>query len=132
MKKRTEVNDDLTVNGFYIKDVEIGFFGEQDEGKRVLRAMGLPDDVLPFSAAAFLQDKKIRWKDCDGRVASLSFKVKDDQIEFFGSYLGNRKSARMFREWGDYEEHDKVAHLESEAIGNLCMMCIFEKLPDAV
>ena len=132
MKKRAEVNDNLTVNGFYIKDVEQGFFGEQNEGKKVLQVMGLPDDVLPFSVAAFLQDKKIRWKDRNGKVASMSFKLKDDQIEFFGSYLGNRKSTRMFREWGDYEESEKISRLESEAIGNLCMMCIFEKLPDVV
>lgn len=130
MKKRIEIDDQLKVNGFYIKDVELGFFGEQDEGKVVLQAMGLPTDVLPFSAATFLQDRKIRWKDSNGKVASMSFKVKDDQIEFFASYLGNRKSARMFREWGDYEEHDKIVHLESEAIGNLCMMCIYEKMPN--
>ena len=130
MKKRTETNDQLKVNGFYIKDVEQGFFGEQDEGKWMLQCMGLPDDVLPFSVAAFLQDKKIRWKDCNGKVASMSFKLKDDQIEFYGSYLGNKKSTRMFREWGDYEEPEKIARLESEAIGNLCMMCIYEKMPN--
>lgn len=128
MKKRMVVNDDLKVNGFYIKDVEQGFFGEQGEGKAVLQAMGLPTDELPFSIAAFIQAGKIRWKDCNGKAASMSFKLRDDQIEFFGSYLGHRKSSRMFREWGAYEDSDKIAHLESEAIGNLCMMCIYEKL----
>lgn len=130
MKKRTEVNDQLTVNGFYIKDVEQGFFGEQDEGKKMLKMMGLPNDVLPFSVITFLQDKKIRWKDSNNKIASISFKVKEEQIEFFGSYLGKKGSARMFREWGDYEEADKITHLESEAIGNLCMMCIYEKMPN--
>jgi len=130
MKKRTEIDDQLKVNGFYVKDVELGFFGEQDEGKRMLQMMGLPTDTLPFSAATLLQDKKVRWKDCNGKVASMSFKLKDDQIEFYGSYLGNKKSTRIFREWGDYEEADKIVRLESEAIGNLCMMCIYEKMID--
>jgi len=130
MKKRTEIDDQLKVEGFYINDVELGFFGEQDEGKKMLKMMGLPSDTLPFSTAAFIQNRKIRWKDCNGKVASISFKLRDDQIEFFGSYLGNKKSTRIFREWGEYEEAETIAHLESEAIGNLCMMCIYEKLID--
>lgn len=130
MKKRTEMDGQLKVDGFYVNDVELGFFGEQNEGRKMLQMMGLPTDTLPFSAAAFIQNRKVRWKDCNGKVASMSFKLKDDQIEFFGSYRGIRKSNRIFREWGDYEERETIVHLESEAIGNLCMMCIYEKMSD--
>lgn len=128
MKKRNLINNETTANGFYINEVIHGFFGDQGEGKQMLQIMGLPDNTLPFSVAAFLQATKIRWKDINGKVASIAFKLKPDQIEFSGSYLGNRKQTRMFREWGDYEDPVKVKKLESEAIGNLCMMCIYEKL----
>ena len=126
--KKKRVDTQEKVNGYYIRDVETGFWGDQGEGEFLLSYMGLNQNRIPFSTAQFLQNRRICWKDSDGNVATMSFKVKEDQIEFYGFYLGKKKSARMFREWGEYEDPEMVIRMESEAIGNLCMMCIFEKI----
>lgn len=126
--KRKEINDKTEINGYYINEFTRGFFGDKDEGNWMLIQMGLPADVIPFSAMTFLRNKKACWKDKDGNVASISFKLKENQIECFGNYLGNKKSIRMFCEWGAYEDKEIIARLESEAIGDLCMKCIYENL----
>ena len=126
--KRKEVGKNKKVNGYYIHEFTQGFFGEQNEGKIMLRKMGLPTEIIPFSAVAFLQNRKIKWKDTDGNIASISFKEKPSQIEFFGSYLGKKKSYRMFREWGVHEDKEVIVRIESEAIGDLCMKCIYDNL----
>lgn len=127
MKKKQ--TDDLTkAKGYYINEFTRGFLGEKGEGNKMLRQMGLSTGMVPFSVATFLQNKKIRWKDCDGRMASISFKIKPDQMECFGSYLGQKKSIRLFREWNNHEDPEVIARLESEAIGDLCMKCIYENL----
>jgi len=128
MRRRTKINENVTVNGFYVNETTLGFFGEKDEGRQMLQMMGLPVDRPPFSVAAFLQNKKIRWTDSRKNVAHISFKLKPEQIECSGSYLGKRKKLRVFREWDNYEDPSIVAKLESEAIGDLCMRCIYEKL----
>lgn len=114
--------------GFYIDGFVRGFFGEKSEGSRMLRMMGLPAGTVPFSVAVFLQNRTARWTDKDGNVASISFEVKPGQMECSGSYLRHRKSMRLYREWNDYEDAETVARLESEAIGDLCMRCIFENM----
>ena len=126
--KRKETNDKTKINGYYINELTRGFLGEQNEGNRMLNLMGLPINVVPFSVAVFLQNQKIFWKDQNGNKASISFKLKHNQLECFGSYLGKRKSIRLFRECGEYENPEVIAHLESEAIGDLCMKCIYENL----
>lgn len=105
-----------------------GFFGDRGEGKAMLSAMGLPSDIAPFSVYTFLQNGMIRWKDCNGYIARISFQVKPEQIVCNGSYRGKRKAMRVFREWDEYEDATTVAKLESEAIGDLCMRCIYEKM----
>lgn len=126
--KRKETNNQIKISGYYINELIRGFLGEQDEGNKMLRLMGLPTGIVPFSVAIFLQNKKTCWKDKDGNVASISFKLKPNQMECFGSYLGKKKSIRLFREWGNHEDLETVARLESEAIGDLCMKCIYENL----
>lgn len=126
--KRKEINDKTKINGYYIKEFERGFLGEQNEGNRMLKRMGLQIDVIPFSVITFFRNKKVRWKDRDGNVAEISFKLKENQLECFGTYLGNKKSMRVFREWGVHEDQEIIAILESEAIGDLCMKCIYENL----
>ena len=130
MKARNNIDENATVNGFYLKEVAECFFGPQDEGKWLLQYQGLDFDKLPFSVATLIREGKASWKDPIGRVCTISFKLKDDQIEFFGTYLGRKKMMRIFREWGDYESKEKIARLESEAIGNMCMKCIYESIPD--
>ncbi|MCM1142618.1 MAG: hypothetical protein NC453_28945 [Muribaculum sp.] len=129
MKKR-ELNETIKVNGFYIHEVNLGFFGERNEGKRMLKEMGLPTDTVPFSTSTFLRKRKIFWRDCSGYIVCICFIIKPNQIECFGSYLGKRKSIRMFREWSSCDSPEKVARLESEAIGDLCMRCIYDPLFD--
>lgn len=126
--KRKATGDNLKVNGYYISDLVRGFYGEQDEGRQMLRLMGLPNNHLPFSVAAFLLNKKIFWKDSQGNKATISFRFKPNQMECFGTYKKKRKSIRMFLEWDSQEDPEKIARLESEAIGDLCMRCIFENL----
>lgn len=129
MRRRHTANE-VTLKGFYINEVAQGFWGEQNEGRKLLALMGLPDDVIPFSIATLIQNHKIYWKDALGNRASIGFKLKDDQIECYGSYLKRRKTLRVFREWGYNENKEKIARLESEAIGDLCMHCIYEILID--
>ena len=126
--RRRNVDRNRTIKGYYVHEFARGFFGEQDEGRKMLRRMGLPADAIPFSAAVFLKDRKIRWKDASGRVASISFKLTPTQMECFGNYLGKRKSTRLFREWSSHEDSETVAKIESEAIGDLCMRCIYDNL----
>ena len=116
------------VKGFYINELIKGFMGDQNEGRKMLQMMGLPTDTVPFSAATFLQNQRIFWKDADGNRATISFKLKPNQLECFGTYLKKRKSMRLFREWGSHEDPDIISRLESEAIGDCCMRCIYENL----
>lgn len=128
--KRKEVNNKVKIKGFYVNELTRGFMGEQNEGKAMLKRMGLSSDTIPFSVIKFLQKRKTFWKDITGNVASIHFKTKGNQIECFGSYLGQKKSVRVFREWSIHEDLDKISKLESEAIGDLCMRCIYDPLFD--
>lgn len=126
--KRKVINDKVKINGYHIQEFNRGFFGENGEGKRMLKIMGLSPEIIPFSTAIFLQNKRVFWTDRDGNRATISFKMKPDQFECFGTYLGKRKSLRIFREWNNYEDPDMIARLESETIGELCMKCIYENI----
>lgn len=126
--KRKAINDTVKVNGYYIREFNKGFLGEHKEGERMLQKMGLDPAVIPFSTAIFLQNKRIFWKDNQGNRATISFKLKPDQLECFGTYLGKRRLHRIFREWNNYEDPDMIARLESDTIGELCMKCIYENM----
>ncbi len=148
--KKKQTNDSTRVKGFYINELIRGFFGEQNEGKLMLEKMGLSPDTVPFSAAIFLQNRHIYWFDKDGNRVVISFKLKPNQLECFGTiiipkdpelykaelktnpkaekFYKKKKSIRLFREWGEYEDPDTIARLESGAIGDCCMRCIYENL----
>lgn len=126
--KKIETNDSTKVKGFYVNEIIRGFFGEKNEGKVMLSKMGLNSDEIPFSVAIFLQNQHIFWKDKDGNKATISFKLKPNQLECFGTYHKKRKSMRLFREWGTHEDPEVIARLESEAIGDCCMRCIYDNL----
>ena len=126
--KKKETNDLITVHGLYINELKRGFFGEHSEGKKMLQIMGLPIESLPFSAALFLQKRKAQWKDKDGNTAYISFKYKQNTLECHGSYLKKKKTIRLVFEWGNHEDMEMIAKLESETIGDLCMKCIYDNL----
>lgn len=126
--KRKVINESVKINGYYIRDFNKGFFGEKQEGAKMLKAMGLAQDAIPFSTATFFQNRRIFWKDSQGNRVTISFKMKPDQLECYGTYLGKRKSLRLFREWNNYEDPEMIARLESESIGELCMKCIYENM----
>lgn len=126
--RKKETNNQTKVKGFYINELTRGFLGDQNEGQIMLKKMGLPIDTVPFSVAIFLQNQKIFWIDKNGNKATISFKLKPNQLECFGTYLKKRKSMRLFREWGNHEDPEVIARLESEAIGDCCMRCIYENL----
>lgn len=126
--RKKETNNQTKVKGFYINELTRGFLGDQNEGQIMLKKMGLPIDTVPFSVAIFLQNQKIFWMDKNGNKATISFKLKPNQLECFGTYLKKRKSMRLFREWGNHEDPKVIARLESEAIGDCCMRCIYENL----
>lgn len=128
--RKKDTNDLVTVKGLYINELVRGFFGEHCEGKKMLQMMGLPSDTLPFSAATFLQKRKVQWKDSDGNIAYISYKYKQNQLECHGSYLKQRKTIRLVLEWGNREDMEMIARIESETIGDLCMKCIYENLND--
>ena len=151
MRKKITSNQ-IKVKDLYVNDFIRGFFGDQSEGKKMLHGMGLSQEHLPFSAAAFLQNKHTMWYDKFGNKMSISFKLKSDQIECFGTYMllkrhdeylkelqtnpkahrftQKKRSMRLFREWGVSEDAEKIARLESEAIGDCCMKCIYEILKE--
>ena len=114
--------------GYYIRYATQGFYGDRGEGKYVLERMGISTDKLPFSMAYYLKHHNVQWRDINGKLACISFCVTEHRIEFYASYLGNFKKAILFREWESYEDQEDVLCLESEAIGNMSMLCIFEKL----
>ncbi len=126
--RKKETNNQTKVKGFYINELTRGFLGDQNEGQIMLKKMGLPIDTVPFSVSIFLQNQKIFWMDKNGNKATISFKLKPNQLECFGTYLKKRKSMRLFREWGNHEDPEVIARLESEAIGDCCMRCIYENL----
>ncbi len=148
--KRKETTNLATVDGFYVKELIQGFFGEHNEGKTLLNKMGLSSGELPFSAVVFLRKRKIHWYDKLGHRAVISFKLKPNQLECFGTYLipktqeeyekdlkenpkagkyhQKQKSLRLFREWGNNEDPEVIARLESEAIGDCCMQCMYQIL----
>lgn len=127
MKKRKLAKHE-TINGFYISDLVRGFFGDHNEGATMLKQMGLSSDVIPFSVAVFLDNRKIRWKDQNGKIISISFTLTPDYMEFHGSYLGKHKSIKLFREWHKGENDELITRLESEAIGDCCARCIYENM----
>ena len=114
--------------GYYIQDATRGFWGDKMEGETVLSEMGLPIDKLPFSMAFYLKKRNVQWKDCNGKLACMSFCVTEQRIEFFASYNGKKKSMSLWREWEAYEDKNDIVRLESEAIGNMSMLCIYDKL----
>lgn len=126
--RKKETNNQTKVKGFYINELTRGFLGDQNEGQIMLKKMGLPIDTVPFSVSIFLQNQEIFWMDKNGNKATISFKLKPNQLECFGTYLKKRKSMRLFREWGNHEDPEVIARLESEAIGDCCMRCIYENL----
>ena len=126
--KKKQTNDSTRVKGFYINELIRGFFGDHNEGKIMLQKMGLSPDAVPFSVAVFLQNQRVFWLDKDGNRVTISFKLKHNQLECFGTYLKKRKYMRLFREWGSHEDPEVIARLESEAIGDCCMRCIYENL----
>lgn len=126
--RKKETNNQTKVKGFYINELTRGFLGDQNEGQIMLKKMGLPIDTVPFSVSIFLQNQKIFWMDKNGNKATISFKLKPNQLECFGTYLKKKKSMRLFREWGNHEDPEVIARLESEAIGDCCMRCIYENL----
>lgn len=126
--KRKITGDDVKSGGYYVNDFVRGFWGEFDEGHRMLSQMKLPHNKIPFSVSAFLNTRKTHWKDSEGNLVLISFVSKPTQLECFGSYLGKKRSIRMFLEWSVYEDDEKIIRLESEAIGDLCMKCIYETL----
>lgn len=126
--RKKETNNQTKVKGFYINELTRGFLGDQNEGQIMLKKMGLPIDTVPFSVSIFLQNQKIFWMDKNDNKATISFKLKPNQLECFGTYLKKRKSMRLFREWGNHEDPEVIARLESEAIGDCCMRCIYENL----
>ena len=126
--KKKQTNDSTRVKGFYINELIRGFFGDHNEGKIMLRKMGLSPDAVPFSVAVFLQNQRVFWLDKNRNRVTISFKLKHNQLECFGTYLKKRKSMRLFREWGSHEDPEVIARLESEAIGDCCMRCIYENL----
>ena len=126
--RKKQTNNSTRIKGFYINEIIRGFFGDHNEGKIMLQKMGLSPDAVPFSVAVFLQNQRIFWLDKNGNRATISFKLKHNQLECFGTYLKKRKSIRLFREWGSHEDPEVIARLESEAIGDCCMKCIYENL----
>ena len=126
--KKKQTNDSARVKGFYINELIRGFFGDHNEGRIMLHKMGLSPDIVPFSVAVFLQNQRAFWLDKKGNRVIISFKLKHNQLECFGTYLKKRKSIRLFREWSIHEDPEVIARLESEAIGDCCMRCIYENL----
>lgn len=126
--KRKTINHKAKINGYYINEFNQGFLGENHEGEKMLKYMGLSINNIPFSAAMFLQTQHIFWRDREGNKASISYRLKPDQIECFGNYLGKYRSYRLFREWNAYEDPEMIAKLESETIGELCMKCIYDNI----
>lgn len=146
--KRKQTDNLLKVNGFFINDVIQGFFGEHNEGKIMLEEMGFKSNNLPFSAAVLLQKHQVFWIDNRGNKVIISYKLKPNQLECFGYYIipkseeaysaelktnpkadkfiRKKKSIRLFREWSVNEDPEIIARLESEAIGDCCMRCIYE------
>ena len=126
--KKKQTNDSTRVKGFYINEFIRGFFGDNNEGRETLSRMGLPSNSIPFSVAVFLQTQRIVWQDKNDNRVTISFKLRPNQLECFGTYLKKKKSIRLFREWGTHEDPEVIARLESEAIGDCCMRCIYEIL----
>lgn len=126
--RKKRIKDKHKIRGFYLSEVIYGFFGDQDEGRIMLSKMGLQEDTIPFSVATFIRNKRTFWRDNKGNVARISYRLRPDAIECRGSYMKKEKMIRVIREWGSHENKDLIARLESIAIGDLCMHCIYNNL----
>ena len=114
--------------GYYIQLATTGFWGENNEGEQILETMGLPTDRLPFSMAFYLKKHNVQWKDADDKLVCMSFCVTRYKIEFYASYNGMKKTTSLWREWETYEDNDDIRRLESEAIGDMSMRCLYDKM----
>lgn len=114
--------------GYYIHRATTSFWGDNGECEQILEAMGLPTDKLPFSMAFYLKKHNVQWRDKDNKLACLSFCVTDYKMEFYASYNGMKRTAALWREWETYEDKDDIRKLESDAIGEMSMRCLYDKM----
>lgn len=60
------------------------------------------------------------------RINIIQIKTQSNRVLW--KLFEKEKTIRIFREWGWHEDPEVIARLESEAIGDLCMKCIYENL----
>ena len=120
-------DSNLVINGLYVKSVATGFFGTNYNGKKMLKIMGLPKDVIPFDIVEFLKHGEAYWKDCDGNIAYISYKIQGNNIVCYGSYLGNKKKDIFTHNLRDTSTTMPARHC-SRYIGESCMLCIYTKM----
>ena len=127
MKTVDEIDKNLVIDGFYVKNVASGFLGSKCNycGKKMLRMMGLPKDIIPFDIVDFLRRGETYWKDCDGNIAFISFKIQGEWITCFGSYLGRKKTDSFTHDLYN-KRITKPVRNSSGDIGTSCMLCIYE------
>ena len=120
------LSDEIVSCEYFADDFLRGFLGSHGEGCEVLKGMGLPYREAPFDVEPFLSSRVAIWPDGDGVMNSVSFNVTPTQLNCTATRGKSSKSVRMCREWGMYEDKEMIAHLESEAIGELCMKCLID------
>ena len=127
MKTVDEIDKNLVIDGFYVKNVAGGFLGSSYNycGKKMLRLMGLPKEIIPFDIVDFIHSGETYWKDCDGNIAYISFKIKGDEITCFGSYLGRKKTVSFTHDLYNKRITQPIRN-SSQNMAESCMLCIYE------
>lgn len=103
-------------NGIIIQQFIKGWWGKKHEGEKLLHALGLPTDALPFDVEEYLNTGKFTLHLSNKMVAEVTINKQDTYFEFTCKWTDRKHCFKLFREW-DGTEIDTIIKMESYAIG---------------
>lgn len=105
----------MIINGIDEVEFERGWWGENDDGKKILGVLDLPATTIPFDIRSYLTHGKadIRIR---GRDMHLTLKKYDEWFEFGMTRKTKPKILKLYREWNG-EDLNMIMRLESYAVG---------------
>lgn len=114
------------VNGVIVQQFVKGWWGEKNEGERLLRALDLPANILPFDVEQYLNTGKFTLSLCNKISAEVTINKQDAYYEFMCKWPDRKYCFKLFREW-DGTEIDTIIRMESYAVGECTRKIITSK-----
>lgn len=104
------------INGIIVQQFIKGWWGDNQDGKKLLQFLGLPINTLPFDAEELLRANKIVIYLVDNIAVEISIDKQDAYYEFTCKYPDKKFRFKLFREW-DGVDIDTIIKMESYAVG---------------